>query len=366
MNAFSLRFSFLGVLLVLGLGVVTWPQSVHATGGAPLFVEFPMPESVDICGEPLPLERQGVWEMLDREFTISVWDRAQTFMWLKRAGRFFPLVEAELAKAKMPDDLKYLAVAESAMLNHVRSSAGALGPWQFMKATAREKGLRKDRSMDERRSLERSTAAALAYLASLREQFGSWTLAMAAYNCGENRMRRTIKEQKTSDYYSLDLPRETERYIFRIAAIKIIMENPEHYGYRLPKARVYTPLAVDRVPVNLAGDFHIGDVAEKLGTSFKGLKELNPQILGSYLPVGRYDLKVPEGTGEKLPGILKDLTGKRARRTHKAPYYVVKPGDTLGGISRKTGVSVGRLKKLNKVRGSHIMAGQKLRLKSTS
>jgi len=143
-----------------------------------------LPPAVVLCGEPLPLNDRQVWESLDREFTIAVWNRAQVFLWLKRAGRYFPFIEAKLAAAGMPDDLKYLAVAESDLQSHVRSPAGAMGTWQFMDRTAQGHGLEKNQQLDERRNFERSTAAALSYLQALRRQFGSWTLAMAAYNCG--------------------------------------------------------------------------------------------------------------------------------------------------------------------------------------
>jgi hypothetical protein len=263
-----------------------------ASGNAyPVFDNFSLPKSVSLCGEPMPLEDRRVWEMLDREFTITVWDRAQVFMWLKRAGRYFPHIEKELAEAAMPDDLKYLAVAESSLLTHIRSSVGAIGPWQFMGPTAQGNGLRKDRKIDERLSFEHSTEAALKYLKHLKEVLGTWTLALAGYNCGKARLRNEIKEQKVTDYYRLNLPRETERFIFRIAAIKIIMENPKTYGYSLAQDQVYRPIKCDTVPVKIQVPLHVTDVARALGTDFKVLKDLNPQILDCYLPTGRYTIK---------------------------------------------------------------------------
>ena len=125
----------------------------------PSFNDYPLPGALALCGEPIPLEIDAVWEMLDREFTMMVWDRAQVFLWLKRAGKYFPFIERKLAEANMPDDLKYLAVAESSLLTYVRSSAGAAGSWQFMAETGRRHGLRKDRSVDERLSFEHATEA---------------------------------------------------------------------------------------------------------------------------------------------------------------------------------------------------------------
>ncbi|MFC1867901.1 transglycosylase SLT domain-containing protein [Thermodesulfobacteriota bacterium] len=323
-----------------------------------------MPESVDICGEPMPLDNIMVREMLDREFTIMVWDRAQVFMWLKRAGRFFPHIEKDLAKANMPDDLKYLAVAESSLLTHVRSKRGALGTWQFMASTGRHKGLRKNRFMDERRSFEMSTGAALKYLKQLNGMFGSWTLALAAYNLGDTKLKKKIKEQNVKDYYRLELPLETERFVFRIAAIKIIMREPERYGYHLLPERIYKPIKCDMVRIRIRAPLRITDVAQAIGTDFKTIKELNPQILGRYLPVGRYTIRVPPGSGAGIPAVIKKLAGKGRHKIKKVPdnYYVVQPGDTLSLISKQTGVPVGTLKSLNNISGSLIKVGQELRI----
>jgi peptidoglycan lytic transglycosylase D len=324
------------------------------------FDDVPSPKSLSLCGEPVPLQDRLVWERLDREFTIGIWDRAQVFMWLKRAGRYFPHIEKELEKAGLPQDIKYLALAESALIGYVRSRAGAKGYWQFMARTARRNGLRKDPTVDERYSFEHSTKAALKYLQHLHDIFGTWTLAMAAYNCGDTRLRREIKEQRVKDFYRLNLPVETERYIFRIAAIKIIMENHEKYGFRIPTDRIYYPRAFDSVTVRIKHKIHITDVALALGTDFKILKELNPQVLGYYFPRGSMVLKVPAGMGQKLPPVLKELTPSGHQVS--GSYYVVKPGDNLHRIAKKTGISVSRLRDYNNIKGSLIKVGQKLQL----
>ena len=328
----------------------------------PMYDDYPLPEFLTLCGEPVPLDNRDVWERLDREFTISVWDRAQVFLWIKRAGRYFPYIEKKLAEAQMPDDIKYLALAESALIGYVRSHAGAKGYWQFMTRTARRNGLRKDRMVDERLSFERSTQAALKYLKNLKELLGSWTLAMAAYNCGETRVKREIEQQRTDDYYRLNLPIETERYIFRIAAIKIIMENTERYGYRTAPERIYKPEAYDTVQVKSQNRIHMSEIAQALGTDFKTFKEMNPQILGYYTPTGRFIVNVPPGTGDRFKAAMKQLTPS-SPRYRKGPYYVVRSGDTLHKISRKTGVSISRLRSLNKIEGSLIKVGQKLKLR---
>jgi membrane-bound lytic murein transglycosylase D len=342
------------------------PASADQGPATAVYEELPLPDVLFLCGEPVPLDRRHVREMLDRELTISAWDQAQVFMWLKRAGRYFPHIENRLAEEGLPEDLKYLAVAESALIPHIRSHRGAMGPWQFMPRTARHNGLRKDRRIDERRDFERSTSAALRFLKSLHGMFGNWALAMAAYNCGETRLRKEMKRQRVDGFYQLNLPLETERYIFRIAAIKLILEDPTRYGYRIPANRVYRPIPCDQVEINLPATVPIVEVAGKLGTDFKTIKELNPHILGNNMPSGRYVVKVPQGQGPRLARVLEtmceayaigssgDITGVR---------YVVQRGDTLIGISRRSGVPVHTIRELNGIQGSLIRVGQNLELR---
>lgn len=353
-------------LIILGLLIQPCPCNAQSKSFPviPIMTDFLIPQSMTLCGEPVPLDNQWVWEMLDRELTISAWDRAQVFMWIKRTGRYFPYLEKELSEQGMPLDLKYLPVAESSLLLHIRSPKGAIGPWQFMASTARRNGLRKDRRMDERRDFERATWAALKYLKRLRETFGSWALALAAYNCGAARLKKEIEEQKVTDYYALNLPTETERFVFRIAAIKLILENPERYGYRVPKEKIYRPVPHDAVKIRVRAPVHLTDMAAALGTRLKTLKDLNPQILGYYLPAGSYTLKTPVGAGAKVQPALNRLSRKSSASSQiSGDYYIVRPGDTLTRISQKTGVSVSRLKKINHMEDSLIKVGQKLRIK---
>lgn len=327
--------------------------------------DFLLPKELSLCNEPIPLGDQWAWEMLDRELTIMAWNKAQVFMWLKRAGRYFPYLEETLAQEKMPQDIKYLVIAESGLLPRVKSNKGASGFWQFIPETAMNNGLRSDKRMDERYDFEQSTAAALKYLKKLKEVFGTWTLAMAAYNCGEQRVQEAMNEQRQTDYYNLKLPEETERYIYQIAAVKMIMENPGAYGYHVPKEKIYKPVQCDIVQVEVEKNIHITDFAEALGTSLKVIRDLNPQIVDNYLPNGSYALKTPSGTGKNVPMVLKSLSGKSSvyssdKSSHS--FYVVKQGDSLGEISERTGVSVSQLKKRNNLQGEVIKAGQVLYL----
>jgi len=327
--------------------------------------DLTFPETVTLCGEKIPLENRRVWEMLDREFTIAVWNRGQVYLWLKRAARYFPHIEKKLAEAGMPDDLKYLAVAESDLQTKARSPVGALGYWQFMSFTGKRFGLRKRSKIDERLCFEKATGAALRYLQELKNRFGAWTLALAGYNCGEQCLSNSIKEQHVRDYFRLNLPLETERFIFRITAIKLILENPQQYGFHINPGHVYQPLDTDILNVNLRRPVSMVAFASALDTDFKVIKELNPHIFGNRLPAGSYQLNVPRGEGVRVASVLKRLTPKTALRKKrgKATYYRVKPGDSLGGIAAKKGISVKKLKRLNKLKNSHIEVGQKLRLR---
>ena len=271
---------------------------------------YDLPKTLMLCGEMVPLHHPHVREMLDREFNITVWDRAQVIMYLKRAGRYFPYIETKLAEAGLPDDLKYLAVAESALITHSLSRKGARGPWQFMTLAARSNGLRRNSVIDERLNFQSATAAAIRNLTRLEEKFGSWMLAMAAYNTGETRLSRAIKNQKTDDYFRLNLPLETERYVFRIAAIKIIMENPPYYGYEMSPQQVYTPQRHDAIEMTLNSSLDIVTFAEAIGTDYKDIKERNPQFLRTYIPKGAHTVSVPPGRGLKALAYLKSLNPK--------------------------------------------------------
>jgi hypothetical protein len=369
-SSVRLQVFLLGVvalLLALNLVVMSLRSSI-STAEEPtapeVLPDFPLPGSISLCDESIPLENRRVLEMLDREFTIAVWDRAQVFLWLKRAGRYFPYIEEKLAEAGMPDDLKYMAVAESALITDIKSRKRAVGLWQFMSRTGRRYGLRKNRMIDQRLDFEQSTEAAINYLRRLHDEFGNWTLTLAAYNCGDAFLKREIRKQKVKDFYRLDLPLETERYVFRITAVKIIMENPRQYGFSLPPEQSYPPNWYDSVPVKMSSRLHLTDLALALDTDFKVLKELNPQFRRNYVPKGKHQIKVPPGFGPKVIVALQEL-GKGISGEKKdlsESHYVVQKNDTLGLIARRTGISITSLRRYNDIRGSTIWAGQKLRL----
>ncbi|MEW5734473.1 MAG: transglycosylase SLT domain-containing protein [Thermodesulfobacteriota bacterium] len=312
------------------------------------------------CGETVPLDQPAVREMLERELVMIVWDRPQVIMWLKRSGRCFPVITDMLYRQGLPADLKYVAVAESSLMAHAGSPKGAMGYWQFIKPTAKKYGLRVDEKMDERRSLMKSTEAAARYLADLKQRLGSWTLAAAGYNMGEEGLEGEIAVQKVHDYYQLYLPLETQRYLFRILAIKMVMENPARFGFDIAPADLYPPLSVDMVDARCLREAPVTLVAEAAHTTFRRIKELNPDIRGHYLPenVGRLLVPAGEGTGfcerysRAFDSWLNLLDGK---------VVTVKAGDTLASIARENRVPLSAILIWNRLSADKPLSpGQKI------
>lgn len=234
------------------------------------------PVSADFAGEAAPLNVSDVRERFERELIVNANLDASTLLIIKRAPRVFPVIEPILAKYGVPDDFKYLAVAESGLVNAV-SPAGARGVWQFMPETAKEKGLEVNDYVDERYHLEKSTEAACKYLLDAKAKFGSWTLAAASYNGGMAGVGRQVDFQKVSSYYDLLLTDETARYVFRILALKEIIKNPALYGFVVEPQDLYTQLPVRRIQV----DSSVTDLsvfAKGQGINYKILKIHNPWL----------------------------------------------------------------------------------------
>lgn len=265
-----------------------------------VFPYFRFPRNLTLCGEPVPLEEEAVRESLDREFTIIVWSRAQTTMWLKRAHRYFPELERKIRAEHLPLDLKYVVLVESDLRDRARSQAGALGLWQFIGPTAQRFQLRITEAVDERLDFGAATEAALRYLKWLRERLGSWALALAAYNCGEGRVQKEMALQGVNNYYHLALPEETERYIFRIIGAKIVLEAPLSYGFQIPPEELYAPLQYDEAEAILSQETSVRSLAEACGTYYKAFKSLNPWIRGTSLPPGRYRFWLPKGSAARF------------------------------------------------------------------
>jgi hypothetical protein len=303
------------LLIVFLAGFWLWPEGPGAAPppaarlapappgtGAEIFhwPYYQLPERLTLCGERVPLDDPEVREDLDREFIITVWSRAQTTMWLKRAHRHFPEIEKKLRGAHLPNDLKYVVLVESDLRPKARSSAGALGPWQFMQPTAQRFQLKCNDTMDERLDFGAATDAALNYLKELGRMFPSWPLALAAYNCGEARVQKEIAAQGVADFYHLALPDETERYVHRILGAKIVLENPARYGFEIPPDGLYPPPEYDEAAFVASREVPVRRLAEACGTYYKTIKRLNPWIKGTSLAPGAYRLKIPKGTAPRF------------------------------------------------------------------
>ena len=290
------------LVVFLGMGLFSWPhifvESPKSTSYPSLISSLRIETPLEFCGEQVPLEIQEVRERLEKEFLLTLWDRAQVILWLKRSRRYLPFIEEILQENGMPHDLKYIAIAESALRPHVRSSKGATGFWQFMKHTGRQYGLTINRRIDERRNIFPSTQAAIRYLKDLHKKFGSWSLAAAAYNMGGEGLAEEIKEQGTDNYYLLYLPLETQRYLFRIVSIKLIFSDPKEYGFALADEDYYPPIEFDRIQINCPRDTHLRIIAQAANTHFKAIKDLNPEIRGYSLIAGQHTILVPKGASQ--------------------------------------------------------------------
>ena len=232
--------------------------------------------SLNFCDEKVPMHIADVEERFDRELTINKSLHASTELVIKRAARYFPVMEPILKKYGVPDDFKYLAVIESKLENAV-SPAGARGVWQFMPATAKEYGMEVNDIVDERYHLEKSTEAACKYLLAAKKKFGSWTLAAASYNGGMTGVSKQQERQKMDNYYDLLLTEETSRYVFRILALKELMKNPVKYGYTIPEKEMYKIIPTKIVEVNTSIE-NLADFAIEQGINYKILKIHNPWL----------------------------------------------------------------------------------------
>jgi hypothetical protein len=296
-------FALLAALWLWPQGLGAGPVAVPPPAPPGEVVQFPyfrVPDNVYLCGEPVPLQDPLVREDLDRELTIVAWSRAQTTMWLKRGHRFLPEVEAKLRTLRLPLDLKYVVIIESDLLPKAKSHAGALGPWQFIAPTAQRFQLMCNDNIDERLEFGTATDAALSYLQHLYQIFHNWPLALASYNCGEARVQKEMALQGVNSFYYLSLPEETERYVHRLLAAKIVLEDPARYGYEIPEDQLYPPLEYDEVSITLLKDASVRRLAEACGSYYKAIKTLNPWIREAALKPGTYRLKLPKGTASRF------------------------------------------------------------------
>jgi hypothetical protein len=241
-----------------------------------------IPVSLNFAGEEVPIERYDIKESFDRELLVNTYWQSQTILFIKRANRYFPIIEPILAKNGVPDDFKYLSLIESNFMPRAESPAGAAGMWQFMRATAREYGLEVNPEVDERYHIEKSTEAACKYIKKMHDHYGNWTLAAAAYNAGRAGVNKQLERQKTQSYYDLLLGEETGRYVFRILAAKEILLHPEKYGFFVKAEDLYPVIETTELEIK-AGVTDFADLAIQYGTSYKELKNMNPWLREAFL-----------------------------------------------------------------------------------
>jgi membrane-bound lytic murein transglycosylase D len=253
----------------------------------------PVPDKADFAGEKAPLELFYIREAFDREIMAATFMHSSTILAFKRANRWFPVIEPILKKNGIPDDFKYLCLAES-NLSNVVSPSSAEGFWQFLKPTGQKYGLEITEEVDERYNVEKATEAACSYFREAYETYHSWTLAAASFNRGMDGMSRALLSQRVSDYYDLFLNDETARYIFRILAIKEVWNHPTKYGFFLREQDLYRPVPTYTVAVDSAVQ-DLPSLATKLKVSYRVLREFNPWIK-------RYNL--PNKSGKKYTLIL--------------------------------------------------------------
>jgi membrane-bound lytic murein transglycosylase D len=358
-----MRYLFAILLIILSGSGIAGGQETEIQQPAPwpsLMSHVKITQTIDFCGEPVDLNNQSLRERLEKELLITLWDRPQVILWIKRSPRYLPIIEKMLKENDMPDDLKYVAIIESALRPHAGSHKGAVGFWQFLEPTGKKYGLKIDDEIDERRNIFASTMSAINYFKDLYAMLGSWTLSASAYNMGELGLQSEMVSQKTDDYYQLYLPLETQRYIFRIMAAKIILTDPERFGFRFTEQDLYPPLQFDRIQVECFQDTPIHLMARAANTHFKVIKDLNPEIRGHFLAAGTHSLLIPKGAAEGFSARFKQLVQQWLAENQER-VYVVREGDNLTTIAERFKVPLPALLIWNQLDlNKHIHPGDRL------
>ena len=297
---------FLGVVLVAGSlmfavqssAVAPQENNEEAANVAPdneyRVSSIEIPADLNFAGESVPLTDPEVMERIDREFLVNTYWQSNALLLMKRANKYFPIIEPILAKNGVPDDFKYLAVAESGLQNVV-SPAGATGFWQIMRATGKEYGLEVNDNVDERYHIQKSTEVACRYLKKYKVKFGNWTLAAASYNAGAGAINKYLNQQKVDSYYDLLLGQETGRYLFRIMAIKEILAAPDKYGFEISEKDMYNAVPSFTVDVDVPVS-NFADFANEYENNYKVLKRHNPWLREPHLNNNsrkKYTIEIP-------------------------------------------------------------------------
>lgn len=289
------KFGFVMVCL-LGTVLLSSQQEAENPVFSRLYGSYPLPQQMNFAGEPVPLHIPDVAERMDRELQANAYFHSNTILALKRLTRYLPEIEAQLRQEGLPEDIKYVALAES-LFGNVVSPKGAAGFWQLMPETARGSGILINGEIDERYHLTKATRTAARYLKTAKAKFGSWTSAAASYNRGMGGLQKAMETQRVTSFYDLYLNDETYRYIFRILALKEVLENPARYGFDTTRLHGYQPLPSRSLTVTETIE-DLPQFALDQGTNYKTLKLYNPWIKAYRLTVSneipQYELRLPQ------------------------------------------------------------------------
>ena len=289
------------IFILTAFLAISIPTLLHAQAAPTNYSTHDVPSSVTFCGKNIDLTRYDRYERMDRELLAFTYMHSTSIQMIKKANRYFPIVEPILKANGIPDDFKYLMVIESNLNPNARSSAGAAGLWQFMQTTGREYGLEVNKNIDERYHVEKSTEAACKYLKDAYAKYQDWIAVAASYNAGQARISTQFEKQQVDDMLDLFLVEETARYVYRIIAAKIMFSNPSAFGFRLRTKDLYMPIPYKEVSVN-TGILNLAEWAKKQGITYALLKNMNPWLRDNFLQnVSKrtYTLKIPTAEGMK-------------------------------------------------------------------
>ena len=288
-------------LILFAFLAINVPSSLKAQALPTNFSTHDVPSSITFCGKKIDLTRYDRYERMDRELLAFTYMHSTSIQMIKKANRYFPIVEPILKANGIPDDFKYLMVIESNLNPNARSSAGAAGLWQFMQTTGREYGLEVNKNIDERYHVEKATEAACKYLKDAYDKYQDWIAVAASYNAGQARISTQFEKQQVNDMLDLFLVEETARYVYRIIAAKIMFSNPAAFGFRLRTKDLYMPIPYKEVTVN-TGISNLAEWAKKQGITYALLKNMNPWLRDNFLQnisKRTYTLKIPTAEGMK-------------------------------------------------------------------
>lgn len=289
------------ILILIAFWAINVPTLVNAQAYPANYSTHEVPSSVTFCGKSIDLTRYDRYERMDRELLAFTYMHSTSIQMIKKANRYFPIVEPILKANGVPDDFKYLMVIESNLNPNARSGAGAAGLWQFMQTTGREYGLEVNKNIDERYHVEKATEAACKYLKDAYDKYQDWIAVAASYNAGQARISSQFEKQQVDDMLDLFLVEETARYVYRIIAAKIMFSNPSAFGFRLRTKDLYMPIPYKEVIVN-TGISNLAEWAKKQGITYALLKNMNPWLRDNFLQnVSKrtYTLKIPTAEGMK-------------------------------------------------------------------